>query len=210
MAVHVDRSLRLPETEFFPEVCRKTGIALHHTVCDSARRTVDLWRGDRARQGGARRVATAFIIDRDGTTFEVFDPAAWAWQFGLPWRGDQRIPFEKRFIGIEIASEGGLVEKDGRLYAYDQVSPLLSKPPGEAFDCGTPYRGYRWFDRYSRRASSTSSSGNTMPNSVWSSTRFASSCSCRPRPCASGSASGPADRPMIASAVARIESRAGC
>lgn len=148
MTVHVDRGLRLPETEYFAEVCQKTGIALHHTVCGSARRTVSLLRGDRARQGGPRRVATAFVIDRDGTVFEVFDPAAWAWQFGLSWRDDQRIPFEKRFIGIEIASEGGLTEKDGQLYAYDQVSPLLTKPAGEALDCGTPYRGYRWFDRY--------------------------------------------------------------
>ena len=37
MAVPVDRSLRLPETEYFPEPQRNTGIALHHTVCDDAR-----------------------------------------------------------------------------------------------------------------------------------------------------------------------------
>jgi hypothetical protein len=74
--------------------------------------------------------------------------AAWAFQFGLSWPGDLRVLFERRFIGIEITSEGGLIEDDGRLYAYDQVDPLLSKPKTEAFDAGTPYRGYRWFDRY--------------------------------------------------------------
>ncbi len=148
MTVEVDSSLRLPETEYFPEIQRKTGIALHHTVCDSARKTVGIWRADKEPDGALRRVATAFVIDRDGTVFEAFDPAAWAWQFGLSWPDEQRIPFEKRFIGIEIVSEGALIERDGKLYAYDTVSPLMSKPPSEAFDAGTPYRGHRWFDRY--------------------------------------------------------------
>jgi hypothetical protein len=148
MAVHVERSLRLPDFEYFPEPQAKTGIALHHTVCDSARTTLDLWRRDRADGGKPNRVATAFVIDRDGTIFEAFDPAAWAWQFGLSWREHERIPFEKRFIGIEITSEGGLTEHDGRLYAYDRVHPLLEKRAAEALDCGALYRGYRWFDRY--------------------------------------------------------------
>ena len=148
MAVHMDRSLRLPETEYFPEVCRKTGIALHHTVCDDAWTTVELWRKDRTKSGKARRVGTAYLIDRAGTIYEVFDPAAWAFHLGTSWPGDLRIPFERRFIGIEIVSEGGLIEEGGRLYAYDRVSPLLTKPKAEAFDAGTPYRGYRWFDRY--------------------------------------------------------------
>jgi hypothetical protein len=30
-------------------------------------------------------VATAYVIDRDGTVFELFDPAAWAFHLGLPW-----------------------------------------------------------------------------------------------------------------------------
>jgi hypothetical protein len=148
MAVHLDRSLRLPESEYFAEPQAKSGIALHHTVCDDARTTLDLWRRDRAAGGKPRRVATAFVIDKDGTIFEAFDPAAWAWQFGLPWRDEERIGFEKRFIGIEITSEGGLLEHEGRLYAYDRVSPHFEKPASEALDCGTPYRGFRWFDRY--------------------------------------------------------------
>jgi hypothetical protein len=131
MTVHVDRSLRLPVTEYFPVVQGKTGIAIHHTVCGSAHTTIDRWRHDQAADGGTSHVATAYIIDRNGTIYEVFDPGAWAWQFGLSWRDELRIPFEKRFVGIEIASEGG-----------------LAQPRAGAFDCGTDYRGYRWFDRY--------------------------------------------------------------
>jgi hypothetical protein len=148
MTVHVDRSLRLPESEYFAEPQAKSGIALHHTVCDSARTTLDIWRRDQAADGKPKRIATAFVIDRDGTIFEAFDPAAWAWQFGLPCRQDERIAFEKRFIGIEITNEGGLREHEGRVYAYDRVSKHFEKPASEALDCGTPYRGYRWFDRY--------------------------------------------------------------
>ncbi len=132
MAVHVDRSLRLPESEYFAEPQAKSGIALHHTVCDSARTTLDIWRRDKAAGGKPRRVATAFVIDKDGTIFEAFDPAAWAWQFGLSWRAHERIRFEKRFIGIEITSEGGLLERDGRLYAYDRVRGGVTADVGDA------------------------------------------------------------------------------
>ena len=148
MAVEVDRTMRLPDSEYIPEPQPKSGIALHHTVGECARTTIDLWRRDKAARGTPRQVATAFVIDRDGTIYEAFDPACWAWQFGLPWRRAERLRFEQRFIGIEIASEGALTERDGRLYAYGLVTPVLEKPVSEAFECAAPYRGFRWFDRY--------------------------------------------------------------
>jgi hypothetical protein len=140
--------LQLAESEYFAERQAKSGIALHHTVADSARTTVELWRTDKTARGNHRRVATAYVIDLGGTIYEVFDPAAWAFHLGVPWPREQRIAFEKRFIGIEITSEGGLTERDGRLYAYGLIDPVFRKPPAEAFECPTPYRGYRWFDRY--------------------------------------------------------------
>lgn len=65
MTVHADRSVRLPETEFFAEPQRKTGIALHHTVGGAARTTVAHWRTDRAAGGGRKCIATAYVIERD-------------------------------------------------------------------------------------------------------------------------------------------------
>jgi len=150
MSINVDRSLEMPESEYFPEPQAKSGIALHHTVCDDAHTTVRLWRADKTKDGKPRHVATAYVIHRDGTIFELFDPAAWAFHLGLPWPYRQRVAFEKRFIGIEITSEGGLTEQDGRLYAYDEIAPQFEKQPEEAFECATPYRDYRWFDRYER------------------------------------------------------------
>lgn len=148
MPVPADRSLRLPEVEYFAEPQHKSGIALHHTVCDSARNTLALWRRDQTPGGGRKRVATAFVIEKDGTVYEAFDPECWAWQFGLNWPKKLRIPFEKRFIGVEISSEGGLIEEDGELYAFERVSQRTRRSKDEALECPTPYRGYRWFARY--------------------------------------------------------------
>lgn len=148
MTVHIDRSLRLPDTEYFADLQRKTGIAIHHTVCDSARDTLHLWRRDQENGGGVRHVATAFVIDPDGTIYEAFDADAWAYQFGLSWGAEARMAFEKRFIGIELTSEGGLIEEHGELYAYEHVSSYTIKPRAQAFDAVAPYRGFRWFARY--------------------------------------------------------------
>jgi hypothetical protein len=173
MALAIDRSLRLPESHYIPGTHKKTGIAIHHTVGGSARSTFEFWRRDKAngkprtlelvednvprapdaleRAGRPRLVGTAYIVDTDGTVYDLFDPTAWAYQFGLPWTAKQRIAFEQRFIGIELASEGGLIEHKGALYCFDRVSRRTRKARDQAFDYGRPYRGYRWFDRYEER-----------------------------------------------------------
>jgi len=138
----IDRSLRLPPDQFLPPSGPKTGIAIHHTVGGTVGSTFDWWLRDN------RQVGTAYIIERDGRIHEVFPPEAWAWQFGLKWSAGRKIAFEQRFIGIELASEGGLLEQDGRLYCFDRVSPRCEKDRAGALDFGRPYRGYRYFDRY--------------------------------------------------------------
>jgi len=148
MALNIVRTRRLPDTEFFPGTQRKTGIAIHHTVGGSAEASFRSWRRDQTDGGRPNLVGTAYLIDHDGTVFEVFDPAAWAYQFGLRWPPAARLQFERRFIGIEIASEGALIEQDGELYCFERISPRTRKPRDQAFDSDRLYRGYRWFDRY--------------------------------------------------------------
>lgn len=87
MTVLIERSLRLPQSEYFPGAQRKSGIAIHHTVGGSARSTFRWWCADRSNDGRNALVGTAYIIDHDGTVFEVFDPSTWAYQFGLPGGG---------------------------------------------------------------------------------------------------------------------------
>ncbi len=138
----INNSLKLSSDQYFPTSNSKSGICLHHTCGGTAASTIDWWKRD------AQMVGTAFIIDRDGTIYKVFDPVGWAYQFGLKWKDPDRLNFEKRFIGIEIASEGGLVENEEKLYCFDTVSSRTLKKRGDAFDYGQVYRGYRYFDKY--------------------------------------------------------------
>lgn len=142
MALHMKTDWQLPEKEYFETATEKSGICIHHTVGGTARSTFNWWNQD------SHMVGTAFIIDREGSVYNVFDAECWAWQFGLPWDYEDKIVFEKRFIGIELASEGGLLEENGKYYCFDRISPKTEKPKEEVFDAGSDYRGYRYFDRY--------------------------------------------------------------
>jgi hypothetical protein len=147
MAV-IDRSLTLPIGEFFETAAPKSGICIHHTVGGSARSTYDWWMKDRSPDGTGRRVGTAYLIERDGSIHEVFAPEAWAYQFGLSWRVDRKLAFEKRFIGIELASVGPLLEKDGAFFCFDRVDSKTRVDKRTVFDFGKPWRGYRYWTRY--------------------------------------------------------------
>jgi N-acetyl-anhydromuramyl-L-alanine amidase AmpD len=142
MSISINRDLRLPDSEYFGNREDKSGICIHHTVGGSARSTFNWWRDDN------KVIGTAYLIARNGTVHEVFDPNCWAWEFGLRWPSEQKIAFEKRYIGVEIASEGGLKESGGNLYCFDRISDRTLKNRDEAFDYGQMFRGYRYFDKY--------------------------------------------------------------
>lgn len=143
MPPSLNTTLRLDTTQYFPVEVEKSGLCIHHTVGGSARSTFDFW------QSNADKVGTAYIIDRDGTIYEVFPPRAWAFQFGLKWPDAARIKFEKRFVGIELASEGGLTQSQGKLYCFDRAGvQSCERLASSAFDFGTTWRSYRFYDKY--------------------------------------------------------------
>ena len=137
--MNIVKSLRLEPKDYIPEPQPKDLIVLHHTVGGTVQSTVEYWRTD------PRRVATAYLVERDGTIFEVFDPECWAFHLGLAGTAGS---VDKRSIGIEIASEGGLTERGGKLYCFDIVSDrtLFNQ---EVYDHHQLWRGYRFFDAYS-------------------------------------------------------------
>lgn len=141
MNLEIDRSLRLPDGQWAQTAAPKSLIVLHHTVGGSARGSVEWWASD------PRMVGTAYVIERDGTIFEVFPPEGWCWHVGIK---DARI--EQRSIGIELTSEGALVERAGRLHAFDGKKPLGSTAhlvgTGRAVRLVKPWRGYEYFDAY--------------------------------------------------------------
>jgi N-acetyl-anhydromuramyl-L-alanine amidase AmpD len=131
-------TLRLPAGEFVDEVCAKDLLVIHHTVGGSAKSTFDYWAKD------PRRVGTAYMIDRDGTIYEVFDPTKWAYHVAVKGAGSS---LEKRSIGIELASEGGLQESDGEYYSFGVVSPKTRHTTAKVI-LPEPWRGFTAFDEY--------------------------------------------------------------
>ena len=92
----VDRSLRLSDAQYLQESSPKDLIVLHHTAGASARSTFDWWQ-----TGQPQRIATAYVVERDGTIFEVFDPRFWAFHLGLAGTGGH---VGRRSIGIQMDS----------------------------------------------------------------------------------------------------------
>ncbi len=170
--MNINRTLRLSPDQYYRDVVPKTQLYLHHTVGGSAVSTFKYW------QSTAERVATAYIIERDGTVYEVFDPHYWAHHLGL--KIPQNVQCNKQSIGIELASEGALrsgtelnniAKGSGAparfdpeyLYAFDIDRSRAAATEwfknakrlyhvandGKKFwHLGTPWRSYSFFDRY--------------------------------------------------------------
>jgi len=143
----IDRSLRLSADRYVKEEWTKKALCLHHTVGGGARSTFEWW------QQSPSRICTAFIIERNGIIYEVFDPKYEAWHLGgasalgVPYSDAVRYNYET--IGIELASEGALrsgyelntmLEKFGLegkfdenyLYAFD-IDPDPDRPENRWF-----------------------------------------------------------------------------
>jgi N-acetyl-anhydromuramyl-L-alanine amidase AmpD len=96
----IDRTrMSLSPSEFVPEITAKDLIVLHFTAGTTARSAFDTWRND------PRRIATSYIVDLDGSIYEVFPPSSWASHLGV---SSPRSIQDRRSIGIEIANVGPL------------------------------------------------------------------------------------------------------
>ncbi len=101
-------NIDFPECEYIREKTAKQMIVLHHTVSSSGAYVDDWWKSD----NGKSRVAVAFIVEKTGEIYQLFDPCYWAYHIG---KGSTRED-NMHSIGIEIVNEGPLVEKDGDFY----------------------------------------------------------------------------------------------
>ena len=130
----VDRSLRLSRAQYVQDPHPKSLIVLHHTAGGSVRSTFHWWE-----EGDPSRIATAYVVERDGTIFEVFEPRFWAFHLGLRGTGGR---VDRRSIGIELASEGWLEQVGSELHAFGRPFE------GEVYDHGSTWRGHRFFAAY--------------------------------------------------------------
>jgi N-acetyl-anhydromuramyl-L-alanine amidase AmpD len=134
--MEIDRSLRLPDDQFYRDALPKRQIHLHHTVGGSAKSTYWWWLKD------PKRIGCAYIIERGGLIYEVFDPQYWCHHLGLK-TPDNRSANELS-IGIELASEGALTKKGDLLYCFDGMR-IFS---GESVELPQEWRDYKYFDAY--------------------------------------------------------------
>ena len=104
----VIKPLPLKTDQYYQSLYKKTHIVLHHTAGGSAASSLAHWASN------PEHIATPYIIDRDGTIFECYDPSMWAYHLGV--KGMTSL--EKASIGIEICSYGSLAVKSGKFYTY--------------------------------------------------------------------------------------------
>lgn len=131
---------RLPVSHYMREETEKDLIVLHFTAGSTASGAVAAWTATHA------RVATAYVVDVDGTIYELFDPRYWAYHLGIRGATSQNFRHERRSIGIEIVNVGPLRERDGALYWW----PNDFRTRWCGLEETTRYvtRTYRGFDHY--------------------------------------------------------------
>lgn len=138
----INRTLRLPNNQYYPIQQAKQAIFIHHTSGSSAKSAITWWAQT------PEHIGVAYVIDRDGTVYEVFDPTCWSYHLGV--KGIDPY-MEQHSIGIELVSYGGLREdSNGNLGYYPNwpiKTPFNIIPKNEciSFD---DYRGYNYFQKY--------------------------------------------------------------
>ena len=129
----------LPQKEYYPELTDKDLIVLHFTAGRDARGAFDTWLNN------PEHVATSYIVDTDGTIYEIFDPSYWAYHLGI--KGVSA--HDKRSIGIEIANVGPLKPSltDPNLLNWwpkDWGAPWCEKAQKDRY-VEADFRGIQWF-----------------------------------------------------------------
>ncbi len=149
------KKISFPENQYIKEAAEKRQIVLHHTVSSNAASSIAWWKQT------PERVAVAFIIEKDGTTLQLYEPQYWAYHIGKGSTSEQN----RHTIGIEIVNEGILSrERDfpDRIGARGCTQQPKSTPQpifkwcdgkalftGKAITLPAPWRGSRYFACYS-------------------------------------------------------------
>lgn len=126
----------LPLTEYYNTETEKHQIVLHHTVASTFSSTFNWWQQD------GIHVATAYIIDKDGTICEMFNPDYWSYHLG---KGTTTLN-NKSAIGIELVNEGPIWKKNNQYFWWDGTVSYK----GEVHDSNTWWRGYRYWAKYTK------------------------------------------------------------
>ena len=140
--MQINRTLRLNDSQFYPVERNKTMIMLHHTAGGSAKGAINWWNTT------PQKIGTAYLIERDGTVYECFDPKHYGFHVGL--KGDDNY-VESHSVGIEIVAYGPL-QKEGDKFVFYPAWPLKVNPKvipaADVETLDTPWRGHLYFHKY--------------------------------------------------------------
>lgn len=134
---------RLPDEKVFRQEFPKDLIVLHFTAGSSVEGAFEAWLSQEI------NIGTAYIVDRDGTVYEVFDPKYWAYHLGIKGAAAQSHKHDKRSIGIEIVNMGPLKRRGDTLCAWPKnfTQPFCSVADTDKY-VTAPFRGFSAYARF--------------------------------------------------------------
>jgi N-acetyl-anhydromuramyl-L-alanine amidase AmpD len=101
------KTIDFPDNQYIKEEYQdKKWICLHHTGSTNAKQDINWWKQT------PDKIATPFIIDRDGSIYQIFDSKYFGWHLGLKdFNSALNRLYNAESIGIEIVNLGALTEK---------------------------------------------------------------------------------------------------
>lgn len=140
-----------PTSQYVQEKTRKTQIVLHHTVSGpGVSGDIGWWKST------SERVATHFVIDREGLIYQLFDLEHWAWHLGLTNAHFQKahVPYRKldpTSVGIEIDSWGFMEKRaDGTFTPWGMAGKARPVPADKVHEycAANLWRGKQYYEKY--------------------------------------------------------------
>lgn len=151
------------QNQYYREETTKSQICLHHTVSGGfAQGVIDWWNQD------PQRIATQFVVQKDGTIFQLYSSKYWAHHLGLKSTFLQKMGFSdydsrnvllnKSSVAMEICNWGGLVKDENGAFHPAKWDTNLKKyvpymkitiPNDEVQIYPKPFRDFIYFEKYS-------------------------------------------------------------
>ena len=154
------KKIPFSEKNYVKERSKKTQIVLHHTVSgDNVSGVVAWWNSQ------SDKIATHYIIDRQGVVYQLFEDDFWAYHLGL---GNDHFKkfgltfqnLNKSSIGIELMSWGPVLPSGDKYYPVKWDAAAKKHLPNTAAKfidgypeeyCGKGYRNFRYFEQYTSK-----------------------------------------------------------